>query len=180
MTIEKSEVRLATLREVGKMLEESSESAKFEIYKARGAIAYLKRAAAGMQSLHELIGKALDDEELEFESGYQVSSYASEIVEKARNICVDLSSQAEREVIAYAGRLQAMETSVKSVEKKFLAEKGKLEHLVNRMENPELDEPRQTGDHPGLSLKELRQQEDEEETVLEEVEDAKEEMVPEG
>lgn len=160
MGIEKSEIRLATLKEVGKMLEEGQDSAQNEVHKSRGAISYLSRASRGIEHLNQIVSNDLDDGKLEFDSEFHASSYVSEIIEKAKNICVELSAQAEREALACAGRLQAMQASVKNVEKRFLAERTKLEQLAARLENPDLNGSRQVGEHPGSGLKSRRLEEE--------------------
>lgn len=164
--IAESETKLVVLREIGKSLEDGERAARAELERQKGSKLALVRASKGIAAINELVSNDLDAGTLNFESELHASSYVSNIVEKARKICVDLGALAEREELVSSGRLLAMEQAVKNVEKRFQNERAALNRIADNaaaLERGE-DGPRpkgaKTGSHPGPGIKAQRLAED--------------------
>jgi hypothetical protein len=138
--------------EVGAKLDDMLEAAKHELYRAEGAMGSTEKAMQRVAQLSTTVDKDLDDGAFELETATAIKRYLA----KAHAAMVDLSKESQNRRMMAQGMVLGMEKSVQ-------AAKGLHDRELSKAggdEDPGSGEPRRTGGHPKMSIKERRRAED--------------------
>ena len=156
MSIEKAQIKMGTIREVGILLDDALEGAQKEVHKADGAKDALRVALKALETLGTHVDKDVDEGQYDLEVASKIKRY----VIRAQQMVTNLLAKAENEYFIICGQVKAYERSVEVTKKLHDMERGKAESLLKRSEEADVDSRRPTGAHPGKSLKEQRLEEE--------------------
>jgi len=189
MNIEKAEVKVAVAHEIGCRLDDTREAARSEVAQWEGANASLVQAGRAIEELARHVDKDVDEGLYDLEVAKHVKKYLTRAAAVAQN----LGTQAGAQRLMAQGKVQALESAVKVVQKfheeetrKVAGFKRALETGLVRLEpdgTPQATSPGTTlpGVRPGMSIKEQRLAEEAAEAKAAEIkaEPAAPEPVPE-
>ena len=171
MGIEKTAIKIATLKEVGAMIEDGYEASKIEKAKVEGLVPVLDGVGKLIEDLCRQVDKDLDEGKVPTSEPLIIAKYVKEYVLKAKKLTEDASLRAVHARFDHQGRVTALEVAVKQIKKLHDAQINKLEAL-QRVLDGEVENVvpmhRMEGQHPGASLKSIR--------IAEEAKRAKEEL----
>lgn len=171
MSIDKTDIKVGAAHEIGCRLDDVLDGATKDMYRLEGAASAFQQATKSIESLMKIVDKDLDGDKIDLETIKVIKSY----VQRAHNVMINLSSQAETNKLTQSGKVQAMQKAIE-ITKKFKDEElNKAQNLriayVRMKEQLEAREknsidsaeditdekiPRPTGMRPGLSIKERR------------------------
>jgi hypothetical protein len=159
MAIEKTAVKLATLKEVGAMFEDNYEVAKLEKAKVEGLVPVLDGVGKLIEALCKEVDRDLDDNKVPVSEPLQVAKYVKEYILKAKKLTDDAALRAVHARFDHQGRITALDIAVKQIKKLHDAQVTKL-RAFEKVLDGEVDNVvpmmRSEGQHPGSSLKDRR------------------------
>jgi hypothetical protein len=157
--IELAEMKMKTVQEVGRRLDEKQESAKVEVYRNEGARGVLtSNVLPGMEGVKSYWRKELDKEVLTPEVATLIFKAIDQCEGCVRNL-IELSQAA---IIRKQGEIEAYKMSIDMCEKTFAVENAKVKGLMEAMERGDVQGDTQgpagrpplrvVGLHPGGSI----------------------------
>lgn len=166
--VELAEMKMKTVQEVGRRLDEKYESAKIEVHRNEGARGVLaSNVLPGMESVKSVWKKELDNEVITPEVATLIFKAIDQCEGCVRNL-IELSQAA---IIKKQGEIDAYKMSIDMCEKTFAMENAKVKGLLEAMERGSAQEEptppagrpslRVVGMHPGGSIAAQRRAEGE-------------------
>lgn len=152
MSIEKSEIRLAAVCELGVRLDDILEATRKEASHQVGAVAAYKVATQTLTALVSQVDTDIQGGLLTLDEGAKAKSY----LVKAIAVVDSLGQQSTTQSILFAGKAQGLEAAVMAAKQASDMEKARITALGN----PEPDAATKTGSglgRPPCTIKELRQ-----------------------
>ena len=155
MGLEKSEIKIGTIKGIGSRLEDQAEAAQKELASMEGALVSLKAAVKKIEALFAHVDTDIEEEKVP-EDVLAVAKYAKTYVRRAADVVGNMAVAAEVGGHRLRGKLEGLQASVKTTKKELDSEVAKVEAIANALESGTLsiedsDElpERPTGVHPG-------------------------------
>jgi len=161
MGIEKSEIKLGTLQELGVKFDDVRDSLLREIAQKEGAVYGLVEGAKAIESMKLHVNMDIDAGTYDLETAKSIKLYLDRSIDALHN----LSRRIENDRILSSGKVVAMDAVIKITKKECDLEREKI-HALAQQQQSTLRQEDVAGSHPGLSIKEERQLEDTPLTVV--------------
>lgn len=161
MSLVKSEIKCATIHEMGALAEDSMEQAKRDYHLAQGASVGLAQAVKKIEGLGKHVDQDLDDGKLEVSSSLEVAKFIKKYLQRAAAIVQSDAISYEQRMLMAQGAAKAFEKYVSTTKKLHELESQKVEMIRHAASNNEslttvVRTRRDNGAHPGLSVKQRR------------------------
>lgn len=159
MGIDKTAVKLATLKEVGALIEDGYEAAKLEKAKVEGLVPVLDGIGNLIEALCREVDKDLDNNKVPVTEPLIIAGYVKDYILKAKKLTEDAALRAVHARFDHQGRITALEIAVKQIKKLHDGQLNKirvLEQALDGAMDNVVPMMRVEGQHPGPSLKNRR------------------------
>jgi len=147
MSLEKAELKILILNDLGCDIEDMSESLQRECHQQEGATVALREATKAILGLQALVDEDVDKGRYDIEAAARVKAY----VARAASQCEDMSKAAFTKRMVSEGRHQGVAQVVGLLKKKAQVESLKAEAMKSTDEDR-----RPIGGHPGPSIAQSR------------------------
>jgi len=163
MSLVKSEIKCATIHEMGTLAEDSMEQAKKDFHLAQGANAGLVQAVKKIEVLGKNVDQDLDEGKLEVTSPLEVATIVKRYLQRVVAVIRSDSMSYEQRMFMAQGAEKALKNYVGATKKLFDLESHRIETLKRAVEEDVeenasmvLHAQRGNGKHPGMSVKQRR------------------------
>jgi len=162
MGLDKSEVKLAILHNLGCKVDDMLEGVRHERFRAEGASRALVQATKAIRQLAELVDDDVDKERYELPTAAKIKEY----LDRAASLVESMASNARNQQLAGSGRTEAMDQVVKYLKKEYDLEEAKKQAFEAAVEEDEAEadvrpQERAVGQRPGRTIKQQRLAEEE-------------------
>lgn len=161
MGLDKSEIKLAILQELGCKFDDMLEGVQHDKFRAEGAARALIQATKAIRSVASLVDDDVDKERYDLPTAAKIKEY----IDRAATIVESMAKNATNQQMAGGGSIVAMDQVVKYLKKEYDSEEAKrkaleesedeLDKLLTGGEEPKLHE-RPTGRRPPPTVKQRR------------------------
>ena len=152
MSLDKAELKILILNELGCDFEDMCEVVRRETHQQEGAAVALRVAAKTILGLSALVDDDLDKGRYELEEAGRIKSY----IGRAATQCEEMSKDARNKRMVSEGRTQGIAQVVATLKKKMAAETVK----ADARKNADPSDSRALGTRPGLSVAQQRKAEE--------------------
>jgi hypothetical protein len=172
MNLEKSELKIGTVNELGSRLEDALEGSNRDLYRCEGAVTALQAAVRASESIQSHLDKEIEAQKIDLEVGNEIKRWLMRVTQ----VIANLEAQSVYNRHAQAGRVSAMTTAVDIAKKlkeeeirKVEAYQVALSAQALKIAKVEAEAAEDAADHvvannfeirPGMSLKQRRQLEE--------------------
>lgn len=167
MSLFKSEIKRATINEMGALAEDTMEQAKKDYHLAHGASVGLGQVRKKIEGLAKHVDQDLDDGNLDMSSPLEIASYIKKYLQRAVAVVNSDAMSYEQRMLMAQGASMAFERYVGTTKKLFDLETQKIEKLKEVEAEEEETSPgsngryrRVAGVRPGIPVKQRRIAED--------------------
>jgi hypothetical protein len=135
MTMDKAELKMLTVQDLGADMEDNKEAAEIEVYRAEGGMVWLQKAAKVHQAVLQRVDRDLDKGEIKEDWGpLEIASYTKKVLMMANQGVSDVALQAQSHKLHQQGRVKGITMCVDMAKKVYDAEKTKLEQAIRVLE----------------------------------------------
>jgi hypothetical protein len=151
MNLEKAELKIMVVTDIGASMDDSLEAAKKDMHRQEGAVTSFGQAAKACELLCEQVNKDLDEGKISLEQAELVKLWLARAANAQRN----LGRGAENLGMSASGKVSALEGAVALIDRYRRAEQLKIAEAraINPVSPETVELP---GTRPGLSIKERR------------------------
>lgn len=133
MGIEKSEIKMGVAHDIGCRLEDALEAAKQDVYRWEGAKMAYTQATKDVNGLLGHLKRDVEEQKLSMDQGILVQRWLT----RSRDVCQNLTLQADAMICKVKGKVEAMEKAVKITKGVYDVEEKKRDSL--KVEQKKLD-----------------------------------------
>lgn len=155
MGVEKSELKLAVLENLGCKSDDILESVERELHRAEGAIQALSLGSKAVRQLAQLVDDDLDKERYDIETATKVKEY----LDRAGTLLDSMAQKATNQRMTGAGRVEMATQFVQFLKKEHDLEALKKKSFEIRDEDDDSPSSRPVGQRPAPSIKQQRLEE---------------------
>jgi hypothetical protein len=162
MGLDKAELKMLILNDLGCDFEDVKDNMLREMYQQEGAASALRQAAKAILGLSQLVDDDIEKGRYELEEAARLKEYIS----RAATQCEEMSKSARNQRLVSEGRMQGITHIVDLTKKKVEAEEAKLKALAAALEEAEKTggevdmRRRPSGVRPGASVAQQRRAEE--------------------
>lgn len=113
MSVEKAELKVAVLTDVGDRVETLLEGSQAAVHRAEGAEQAFRDGAQVVQQLHQVVDREIDEKKLDLEQG----KIAKDWITRAVNALFQLSVNAQQVIVAQKGHAQGVSHTVQFLQR---------------------------------------------------------------